>query len=1433
LKKFLLLISFFNSFPPAFGQTYWKLDPQNEWTGTEANWNDLQQSNATLSSGNFTQSNLIKSDGSRSNVSFNGLSGFTHNSATPMQGNNNGAFTDLIENHGWYFSNGAQFKFTRLDNSKYYTVYILAASWAYEGGTVSFSVGVKKSNSVVNNLNVGDRSAYSNWENDPALNKLVNISPTGGAISVTMNLSGYGAIEAVILKEQTKFWEPTNPAAPTSPVVDDNYNSFNFHYNPLYTRVDQYEYTLDSGFTWHELQKRPLYINNVSIKKGYIGVRVKDTLDNGPGLVVWSNKPFTIVAPNPPPSIITIKVVLSGTPLKTARLVPANLKYNKWGRFGITADNRTKDVLTVARYLDSKTFTDGATTNKHNMVWSGSLGTQAYWGKDTTTDAGGLTWSQTKDLVSEGWSILDNGAFNGIATAGATALGFNQLMNSAQNRRYTFNKLSLLGTPYVLRFGLVPKTEKNYHSAWEQLGYLGGTSTTVDDNYPGTVTSTTNHGLVNVTHWKSDNQYKVHLRHFNNLSSGSAGSQDFFDAAFSLSSGSTPSNNYSVEFGFTAASPGTVKKVIDSAYAHFDDHIWVCGLQEFYEYFETIQQTAIKQQITGDTLIVTVDQTFLNQDQRWRDMSFVLNSNVSLHKVFVTGADDYSYNSSTGLINIFKKKTVGYAMPDDAFSTGFTFHSKIQFSKDNVFIDNHYDNPPSALVDRDVNTIYNTGGGMLYHPYEVTFNLSDFGAVVDSVRIKLKGEVGYTTHVILTRNDNEAEDSIGVFTGDMQNKWVTIKVNDSASRYVASRVILRSNSKSGFGTEVEVYGDYLPYAGQAFRHRETPLKYSIGTNGHWWNFNNNSDGSNNENAFKAVDSMHLYSVRLYGDVDGYQDSTGSSWYFNPVRGGWNETKLFRRFREVNPNTIRFSVMQGQSLAIRKQWNTPDSTWQLEGIVTNVDEKGAYSIISMKSISILAGAAGSSAGRIRIIKKGSPNAAGRNSDNWMTLVVEPKTFGTDPNSFHVGDTIIMYNRYKSALNIPYPQGTTVSARKLPRTYDTLARVAYVWTARNGRNPAASKFNPAPGNNDSVGLNTGEWIEVMNEPTASWAGFNDYLNGNHLGLAWSKIYDNNKIVSETLGAKNADTSMVVSTSGLAVSDPDVMYGAEFWARRNRGGRPKGHVPTTPMTWKARTWGWTDNPYDVVQFHNYSYTGGSNQYAGNVQSGQPIELSHSLEAIDGFVKFRNKYAPAASTDIGEWGYDVAQRSPMNAPPIDSYTAEQIRGAWSLRTMLVYNVHGIDYAQWYRFAQDAPQGDTSDATQFGTMSLIKWDYKNSISLTTVGRQFGQLSEFGDYVYDSTLSEDSIYCYRFKKDAQYLYVIWGVETSPNISNWQHEKAIFHERAGSYRLPLKKGAVIKVREPQNLGVRMNSVSAVVPASGFQIRYKLVPTFIMVAKSDVK
>jgi hypothetical protein len=194
---------------------YYFLDAADEYLDGSANplgWqspNTYNRSAAQLGTAPQTLSNLNKSNAAQStqtatSVSFTYISGWTGTTAMATTGNDGGVFDDNVLTKGWIAANGAQFKFSGLDNAKQYTLYVLFDAFNWEGGVQSFTVGATTSNQVEQGNNYGNNTTYPNWENDPALTKVINISPSSNEITATINniSGGVPRVTAIILKQQ-------------------------------------------------------------------------------------------------------------------------------------------------------------------------------------------------------------------------------------------------------------------------------------------------------------------------------------------------------------------------------------------------------------------------------------------------------------------------------------------------------------------------------------------------------------------------------------------------------------------------------------------------------------------------------------------------------------------------------------------------------------------------------------------------------------------------------------------------------------------------------------------------------------------------------------------------------------------------------------------------------------------------------------------------------------------------------------------------------------------------------------------------------------------------------------------------------------------------------------------------------------------------------
>lgn len=719
---------------------------------------------------------------------------------------------------------------------------------------------------------------------------------------------------------------------------------------------------------------------------------------------------------------------------------------------------------------------------------------------------------------------------------------------------------------------------------------------------------------------------------------------------------------------------------------------------------------------------------------------------------------------------------------------------KIPLTISDFYQDNNYQNNPEGLIDGDVTTGFSPGYNLIYTPNDVVVDLLDYNATVKKIRLYDGNGDGFNTKLILVRKDNDEEVEVGTFTGNEWNKWIEFT---PPSFFVASRFILRGGANAGYGNELELLGDYTPYKPKTYNRPKQPLKNMLGVNAHWWDFLNNQTSkatSVDPDKYKAFLDLGLTSLRNYGNAAEYQPIK-DKWAFNPVRQGWYEDELMKRLKADRPDLIKWSVMQGQFDFVKETWNKPDSSFQIKGTVKEYVNHGTWGVLVINS-TFSKGTGSFNYWQIGLL---SPPAGGKTEKDYSqtssTFFQIPTTHPSKIDlvvggnlPYMPGQLIVVYKGQRSQLNI---YASDNKNRGALTTWETLGRMAFVTASRKGTNKKVPDYgiwshvdyDPehakwiAP-NELIKGGGLANLFEGMNEPNAWWAGYDDYLNGKYLAPAWSMMYDGHKGLYANCGVKNADPNFKMSMSGLAVSTTDILRAVYDWSRKNRGYKPDGSV---------------NLPFDIIQFHNYSYTGGSNQYAGGVQAGLPPELSNVLTAVDEFINYSNKYAAGREVWVGEWGIDVHPESPMSAPSYGPYSAEQTRGNWAMRTILEYAAHGLDRAQWYRLYQDYPtKNSDKDATQFATMALLRQnDLPGHITYTRtlVGDYFKQIGEMGDYVFESRVSE-SPRVLKFRNGKKIMYAVWAVE---DMKMPEGKKPVFTEISGNYLLRLPPNTTIKLR----------------------------------------
>lgn len=87
------------------------------------------------------------------------------------------------------------------------------------------------------------------------------------------------------------------PGAPTSPVHDDDANTFGWSYVSGYTDPTGYEYSVDQGSSWSDVTSNPVNVGDVSLQAGDVQVRVKKAGVKDAGAILKSTKAYTSSTP--------------------------------------------------------------------------------------------------------------------------------------------------------------------------------------------------------------------------------------------------------------------------------------------------------------------------------------------------------------------------------------------------------------------------------------------------------------------------------------------------------------------------------------------------------------------------------------------------------------------------------------------------------------------------------------------------------------------------------------------------------------------------------------------------------------------------------------------------------------------------------------------------------------------------------------------------------------------------------------------------------------------------------------------------------------------------------------------------------------------------------------------------------------------------------
>lgn len=392
----------------------------------------------------------------------------------------------------------------------------------------------------------------------------------------------------------------------------------------------------------------------------------------GRKFVITQTTSATATAPTsstPGGNTVTIQVTFSTAPASPTANI-ATLKYDKKATFEFEVDDGLAVVDNVFKLFNGGTVvsegvtysglthTDGAgnavkyrgalALNARSSFNNGDLWNNVSGRSSTSTIAG---------YVNADWGLENHSYYHGNNT-GNNFSWSNAGQDINEETKYIYTKLLTQSIEYVTTTHIVPSAYVGYVKAADSLGFFAASSQGAKDTYTIYPTNTNTQFATEET---LPAGFVILGRNFQDTYS-TANMNTLNTQIDNLIAGSSSTVHNYMRLGTHTASWPAIKSV----FMHLDsvnlDRVWVTSMPEHFDYRRTKQAVIKSQSLAGNVLTITLDYTGVNPLVRFRDLSLLVGGGT-VSSVSVSGADRFSYNAATGLVNVFKRKTTGFPVP--------------------------------------------------------------------------------------------------------------------------------------------------------------------------------------------------------------------------------------------------------------------------------------------------------------------------------------------------------------------------------------------------------------------------------------------------------------------------------------------------------------------------------------------------------------------------------------------------------------------------------------------------------------------------------------------------------------------------------------------------------------------------------------------------
>lgn len=372
-------------------------------------------------------------------------------------------------------------------------------------------------------------------------------------------------------------------------------------------------------------------------------------------MVIVKGRRFKVLGTTPPVEENKIRLTITLSSVSQPVLTYADMKYNKRSGIILVSDDGYASDFDIFKYLH------GGLADSFGQTHPGIRGTDGCGNP--------LEWHMTWALTSSSrdveagldrtlWSEYAQSIEAGYGYSNHTHdhSGYDKYYQLKENEKYIYNN-----TGYRTRTMVIPTADPGYSDTAPNVGYLMVGSqfgvNSPDDYadiviYPGRIdVRTINQTRLNrfllgrnfyIT-WNINDTTGVRNALINpTLTESQIGGPRYMGMIGMHGASDQDFDAFKTEMNY-------IKN-----HANGGDNLWMPTMQEFVEYYETKINLTKQETLEGNQLIVDLDMSTMNKAGLSRDMSFILTGGT-ISSISFAGADNVTYNSTTGLINVFKK----------------------------------------------------------------------------------------------------------------------------------------------------------------------------------------------------------------------------------------------------------------------------------------------------------------------------------------------------------------------------------------------------------------------------------------------------------------------------------------------------------------------------------------------------------------------------------------------------------------------------------------------------------------------------------------------------------------------------------------------------------------------------------------------------------